>query len=50
MPAFAAKLVIGEMAEEALLVGQRVRPAKLLERGFSFLHPDLESALRAALE
>jgi uncharacterized protein (TIGR01777 family) len=49
MPAFAAKLVFGEMGEELLLGGQRVRPAKLLESGYTFKYPELETALRHVL-
>src|SRR5439155_15384519 len=50
LPAFAAKLAFGEMAEEALLGGQRVLPARLLDAGFSFRYPELESALAHVLD
>ena len=46
LPAFAAKLVLGELAEEGLLASQRVRPTRLLEAGFEFAYPELEGALR----
>jgi len=46
MPAFAAKLVFGEMGEELLLSGQRVKPAKLLTAGYEFSYPELEAGLR----
>lgn len=49
-PAFALKAAFGEMAEEALLQGQRVLPARLLDAGFAFAYPDLDSALERALE
>ena len=49
LPAFAAKLVLGELAEEGLLASQRVRPKRLLEAGFEFAYPELEGALRRAL-
>ena len=49
LPAFAAKLVLGELAEEGLLASQRVRPTRLLDAGFEFAYPELESALRRAL-
>ena len=49
LPAFAAKLVLGELAEEGLLASQRVRPKRLLEAGFEFAYPELEGALRHAL-
>jgi len=46
MPAFAARLAFGEMADEMLLVSQRVVPKKLTEARFEFRFPDLESALK----
>ncbi len=48
-PSIAAKLLLGEMAEELLLASARVQPKKLLEAGYGFRHPDLEGALRCAL-
>ena len=45
VPAFAARLALGEMADEMLLSGQRVLPARLPAAGFKFMHPDLEKAL-----
>lgn len=49
VPAPVVKLVFGEMGEELLLSSTNVRPVRLQASGFSFIHPDLESALRAAL-
>ena len=49
MPAFAARLVFGEMADALLLSSTRVVPAKLNESEFPFQHTDLESALRDLL-
>jgi uncharacterized protein (TIGR01777 family) len=49
MPAFAARLVFGEMADALLLSGQRVQPVKLQASGFQFRHPELEGALRELL-
>ena len=49
MPAFAARLAFGKMADEALLSSARVLPRKLQESGFRFDHPDLEVALRHVL-
>ena len=46
MPAFAARLAFGEMADEMLLVSQRVMPKRLTGAGFQFKHAELESALR----
>jgi len=49
LPAFAARLLFGEMADELLLAGARVEPAKLLLSGYRFLYPELEGALRGVL-
>ncbi len=49
MPAFAARLALGEMADALLLASARVEPARLLASGFIFRHPDLEGALRHLL-
>ena len=48
-PAFALRLMLGEMADALLLSSQRVVPQKLSERGFRFQYADLEAALRHAL-
>jgi uncharacterized protein len=48
-PAFALRLVLGEMADALLLSSQRVVPQKLSERGFRFQYADLEAALRRSL-
>ena len=48
-PAFALKAVFGEMAEETILGGQRVVPAKLEAAGFAFAQPNLRSGLQSAL-
>jgi NAD dependent epimerase/dehydratase family enzyme len=44
-PAFALRLLLGEMADALILSGQRVLPAKATISGFEFRYPDLESAL-----
>lgn len=49
MPAFAARLAFGEMADEMLLGGVRVEPRALSTAGFAFQYPELESALRHLL-
>jgi len=46
MPAFAARLAFGEMADEMLLTSQKVMPKRLSQAGFQFLHPTLEGAMR----
>ena len=45
-PAFALRMLFGEMAEATILNGQRVLPAKATSHGFEFNYPNLESALR----
>ena len=45
IPASAAKILFGEMAEAILLADQQVLPQRLLESGFQFQFPDLASAL-----
>jgi uncharacterized protein (TIGR01777 family) len=45
MPAPLMKLLVGEMAEELLLQGQRVVPARLQAAGFRFALPALDDAL-----
>jgi uncharacterized protein len=49
VPAFAARLAFGEMADEALLASSRAVPKRLLDAGFRFRHAELEPALRAIL-
>jgi len=44
-PAFALRLVLGELADELLLNSQRALPRELLESGFEFKHADLRDAL-----
>ena len=46
MPAFAARLAFGEMADEMLLVSQKVMPKRLSQAGFQFQYPQLEGAIR----
>lgn len=49
VPAAAARLAFGEMADEMLLGGARVAPARLRDTGYAFRHADLETALRHVL-
>lgn len=48
VPAFALRLLVGEMADELLLRGQRVQAGVLAANGFRFSHETLLSALRAS--
>lgn len=49
MPAVAARLALGEMADGLLLASARVTPNRLCESGYEFRHPTLEGALRHLL-
>jgi uncharacterized protein len=48
-PVFALRLIFGEMADALLLSSMRVEPQRLKETGYTFQHPELESALRQVL-
>ncbi len=45
VPALLVEALFGEMGREALLASARVRPARLLASGFTFLFPELDAAL-----
>ena len=47
VPAFAARLAFGEMADELLLAGQRVEPAKLISSGYPFRFLTLKQSLES---
>jgi len=50
VPRFAPSLLLGrELADQLLFTSQRVEPAVLTEHGYRFRHPDVTSALRAAV-
>jgi uncharacterized protein (TIGR01777 family) len=49
VPGFALKLLYGDMAQ-IVVTGQRAVPARTLELGYDFTHPDLDEALKAAVE
>ena len=48
-PAFALRLVFKDMADETLLSGQRVVPARAAAEGFTFRYPTLEASLAHAV-
>jgi len=48
-PAFALRIVLGEMADEALLSSACVAPKRLTSLGYRFAFEDLDRALRNAL-
>jgi uncharacterized protein len=49
VPAFALRILVGEMADPALISGHRVVPKRPLELGFRFKYPEIEGAMRAAV-
>jgi uncharacterized protein (TIGR01777 family) len=50
LPAFAARMMLGEFADELLLNGQRVIPEKATFHGFEFEFPELAPALHEILD
>lgn len=46
VPGFMLRLIFGDMADEAMLGGQRVIPARATREGFTFAYPTLDSSLR----
>lgn len=50
MPAFAARIAFGEMADALLLASAKVEHAKLLQSHYPFRYPELEGALRNILD
>jgi uncharacterized protein (TIGR01777 family) len=49
LPVFAARLMLGEMADELLLASARIEPEKLLATEYKFRHTELEKALHDLL-
>jgi len=49
MPAFAARIAFGQMADELLLASQRVEPTKLVSSGYPFRFGDLQACLKHLL-
>ncbi|WP_047863800.1 TIGR01777 family oxidoreductase [Rubrobacter aplysinae] len=49
LPARAARIALGEMADELLLVSARMKPTHLQNKGYEFRHPQLEGALKHLL-
>ena len=45
MPNWIMRLMVGEMADELLLTGQRVMPTKLLSTGYEFRFDELRDAV-----
>lgn len=49
LPAFAVRLLFGEMGESLLLANANVLPTKLTHEGFEFAYPSIDQALSATL-
>lgn len=49
LPAFMAKLMMGEMAKEMILASQKVEPDVLIKHGFIFDYPKLDESLKHQL-
>ena len=50
LPAFAVRMMFGEMGDALLLGSARVEPSRLRAAGYRFAYEDLESALRHLLD
>ncbi|KEP65475.1 UNVERIFIED_CONTAM: NAD dependent epimerase/dehydratase family protein [Hammondia hammondi] len=50
VPAWLLRMVLGQLADEVLLGGQRAAPGRLSEAGFAFDHPSVAEALLWSLE
>ena len=50
LPAFAVRLMFGEMGETLLLQGARVLPKRLEDAGYQFKFANLEEAMKSVLE
>lgn len=50
VPAFAVRMVFGEMADGLLLASSRVLPRKLMDSGYTFRDPVLGAALESVLK
>lgn len=49
VPGFALRILVGEVANVALINGQRVVPKRALEAGFRFQYPTIDEAMAAAI-
>lgn len=49
LPAFMARLVLGEMADDLILGSTRVIPSRLQSAGYAFSHPEIGEALAYAI-
>lgn len=49
VPGFVLRAVLGQFADEGVLIGQRLAPTALLDSGYAFAHPALPAGLASAL-
>jgi NAD dependent epimerase/dehydratase family enzyme len=49
VPGFALRLIVGEMANDALILGHRILPTRAQELGYVFRHPGVDEALASAV-
>jgi uncharacterized protein (TIGR01777 family) len=49
LPGFALRLIVGEMANDALILGHRILPKRAQEFGYVFRHPGVDEALASAV-
>jgi NAD dependent epimerase/dehydratase family enzyme len=49
VPGFVLRLLFGEMAQNILILGQRVVPKRTMELGFRFEDDQIEAALKRVL-
>ena len=49
VPGLAIKILFGQRGKELVVDGQHVRPQRLIDAGFRFIHPALRPALREVL-
>jgi len=50
LPAFMARIVLGEMADDLILGSTRVVPTRLQAAGYKFLHPEIGEALASTIQ
>ena len=49
VPGLALRVLVGELADVALVRGQRVLPARASQLGFPFVYPEIDAAMRSAV-
>jgi len=49
VPAFALRIMVGQLADHGLITGQRVVPKRAMAEGFPFQYPEIGAAVEAAI-